>query len=72
MIMQKDIRLEAITCLKILSRIIMSSPMERTFITTYLFGYKKIQLHNWMFVGLWSIWVDIKELDADLKAIQQI
>ena len=25
-----------------------------------------------MFVGLCSIWVDIKELDADLKAIQQI
>ena len=51
MIMQKDIRLEGITCLKILSRIIMSSPMERSFMTIYLFGYKKIEKMRKLITG---------------------
>ena len=51
MIMQKDIRLEGITCLKILSRIIMSSPMERRFMTIYLFGYKKIEKMRKLITG---------------------
>ena len=51
MIMQKDIRLEGITCLKILSRIIMSSPMERCFMTIYLFGYKKIEKMRKLITG---------------------
>ena len=51
MIMQKDIRLEGIACLKILSRIIMSSPMERRFMTIYLFGYKKIEKMRKLITG---------------------